>query len=201
MSAYSPPPQGPGPYGPAPHGSAPHDPMPQGPMPQGSVPYGQPGPVPYGPPAGYGPAAPEAAAGGPLPHGQPPAYGRPPVQQPGVPMFTPTGPERRPWLRPLIAVGVLVGVGAGFWGLSALTDDGKPPVKAARDARVGDCLDNRGTHDDPVLFTIACSDAKADYKIVIDATLQGTCPRELDKYTERGGRQGRTTLCLQPVRH
>ncbi|MGG7568797.1 LppU/SCO3897 family protein [Streptomyces sirii] len=116
-------------------------------------------------------------------------------------MFTPTGPERRPWLRPLIAVGVLAAIGVGFWGLSTLTDDSKPSAKDARDAKVGDCLENRGTHADPVLFTIPCSKAKATYKVVIDASLQGTCPRELDKYTERGGRQGETTLCLKPVHH
>ncbi|MFI6768594.1 hypothetical protein [Streptomyces sp. NPDC050355] len=116
-------------------------------------------------------------------------------------MFTPTGPERRPWLRPLIAVGALAAVALGFWGLSALTDDGKPPAKVARDAKVGDCLENRGTHTKPVLFTTPCSEAKANYKVVIDASLQGTCPRELDKYTERGGHQGETTLCLKPLRH
>ncbi|UKY55583.1 LppU/SCO3897 family protein [Streptomyces inhibens] len=116
-------------------------------------------------------------------------------------MFTPTGPVRRPWLRPLIALGAVFVVGAGFWVLTVVSDDGKPSAKVARDAVVGDCLENRGTHADPVLFTIGCSDAKADYKVMINATRRGACPPEFDEYTERGGRLGQTTLCLTPVRH
>lgn len=180
MSAYSPPPQGPTPHGPAPYGQP-----------------GQPGPTPYGPPAGQG---------GPVPYGSPPGgalpYGQPPFQQqPGVPMFTPTGPARRPWLRPVIALGAVIVVGSGFWVLNTVLDDGKPPTKVARDARVGDCLENRGTHANPDLYTIACGDAKADYKVMIDATLRHKCPAEFDEYTERGGTSGETTLCLTAVRH
>ncbi|MFH8632292.1 hypothetical protein ACH4CC_20875 [Streptomyces lydicus] len=189
MSAYSPPPQGPTPHGPAPYGQ-PGQP-------------GQPGPTPYGPPAGQGGPVPYGSPpGGALPYGQQPAYGQPPFQQqPGVPMFTPTGPARRPWLRPLIALGAVIVVGSGFWVLNTVLDDGKPPTKVARDARVGDCLENRGTHANPDLYTIACGDAKADYKVMIDATLRHKCPAEFDEYTERGGTSGETTLCLTAVRH
>ncbi|MFE1176357.1 hypothetical protein [Streptomyces sp. NPDC058773] len=98
-------------------------------------------------------------------------------------MFVPTGPERRPWLRPLIALGIVIAVFTGVWVLTVVTDDGKPPVKEARDAVAGDCPENRGTHADPVLFTIPCSDAKADYKVMFSATLQGKCPPEFDEYT------------------
>ncbi|MER6839283.1 LppU/SCO3897 family protein [Streptomyces platensis] len=178
MSAYSPPPQGPAPYG------------------------RQPGPAPYGPPAGHGGPAPYGPpATGPFVHGQPPAYAAAPVQQTGAPMFTPTGPERRPWLRPLIALGVLAAVFGGFGVLTLVTDDGKPPQKSADDAVAGDCLDNHGTHAHPNLFTVPCGDAKADYKVMFSATLQGKCPPEFDEYTERGGRGGDTTLCLTRVRH
>ncbi|RXS84879.1 hypothetical protein EST92_09725 [Streptomyces sp. TM32] len=90
---------------------------------------------------------------------------------------------------------------AGFWVLSMVSDDGKPPQRDARDAVAGDCLENRGTHADPVLFTIACSDTKADYKVKFSATRQGKCPPEFDEYTERGSRLGDTTLCLTPVPH
>ncbi len=126
MSAYSPPPQGPTPYG------------------------RQPGPTPYGPPPGHGGPAPYGPpATGPFVQVQQPAYGPLPVQQSGVPMFTPTGPARRPWLRPLIALGAVTVVLAGFWVLSMATDDGKPPERDARDAVAGDCLENRGTHAGP----------------------------------------------------
>lgn len=178
MSAYSPPPQGPAPWG------------------------RQPGPAPYGPPAGHGGPPPFGPpAPGPPFHGQQPAYGPPPVHQPGVPMFTPTGPDRRPWLRPLIALGVLGVTTAGFWALTLLSDDGKPSAEVARYAVAGDCLENRGTHAKPVMFTIPCSDTKADYKVMFSATAQGKCPPEFDEYTERGGRTGDTTLCLTQVRH
>lgn len=116
-------------------------------------------------------------------------------------MFTPTGPARRPWLRPLIALGIVSVVAAGFCVLNAVVDDGKPPAQVARYAGAGDCLENRGTHADPVMFTIACSDTKADYKVMFSATRQGKCPPEFDEYTERGGRQGDTTLCLTAVHH
>ncbi|MEU7641908.1 MULTISPECIES: LppU/SCO3897 family protein [unclassified Streptomyces] len=116
-------------------------------------------------------------------------------------MFTPTGPPRRPWLRPVIALAVVATLGTGFWVLSVLTDDGKPPEKVARDARIGDCLENRGTHSEPVLFTIECKDAKADYQIVLRPGSRGTCPDQYDQYEERGGRLGDTTLCLNPMRH
>lgn len=116
-------------------------------------------------------------------------------------MFTPTGPARRPWLRPLIALGAVALVFAGFGVLSMLTDDGKPPEKVARDAVAGDCLDNRGTHADPVLFTVPCSGTKADYKVMFSATRQRKCPPEFDEYTERGSRLGDTTLCLTRVHH
>ncbi|MEU9125179.1 hypothetical protein AB0C96_36005 [Streptomyces sp. NPDC048506] len=116
-------------------------------------------------------------------------------------MFTPTGPPRRPWLRPLIGIGAFVAVAAGYGVLSLIADDGKPPAETARDAVPGDCLENRGTHSDPVLFTIPCSDAKADYKVMFSATRQGKCPAEFDQYTERGGRLGDVTLCLTRVKH
>ncbi|MFH8573693.1 hypothetical protein [Streptomyces sp. NPDC017993] len=116
-------------------------------------------------------------------------------------MFTPTGPPRRPWLRPLIALGIVIVVFAGLWVLTVVTDDGKPPSEVARYAVAGDCLENRGTHAKPVLFTIPCSDTKADYKVRFSATRYGKCPPEFDEYTERGGRQGDTTLCLTAVRH
>ncbi|MFG2095542.1 hypothetical protein [Streptomyces sp. NPDC048612] len=90
---------------------------------------------------------------------------------------------------------------AGFWALTMATDDGKPPAEVARYADAGDCLDNRGTHANPVLFTIACSDTKANYKVMFSATAQGKCPQEFDEYTERGGRNGNTTLCMTRVRH
>ncbi|MFG2895391.1 hypothetical protein [Streptomyces sp. NPDC048248] len=115
-------------------------------------------------------------------------------------MFTPTGPARRPWLRPLIALGIVTVVFAGLWILSVVTDDGKPDAKVARYAVSGDCLENRGTHAKPVMFTIACSDAKADYKVRFSATQYGKCPPEFDEYTERGGTHY-TTLCLTPVGH
>ncbi|MFG3117486.1 hypothetical protein ACGF4C_24180 [Streptomyces sp. NPDC048197] len=92
-------------------------------------------------------------------------------------------------------------VAAGFWVLNTVVDDGKPPAQEARYAGAGDCLENRGTHADPVMFTIACSDTKADYKVMFSATAQGKCPPEFDEYTERGGRQGDTTLCLTAVHH
>lgn len=178
MSAYSPPPQGPTPYG------------------------RQPGPTPYGPPPGHGGPAPYGSpATGPFFQGQQPAYGPLPVQQSGVPMFTPTGPARRPWLRPLIALGAVTVAFAGFWVLSMATDDGKPPERGARDAVAGDCLENRGTHADPVLFTVACGDAKADYRVRFSATRQEKCPAGFDEYTERGSRLGDITLCLTPVHH
>lgn len=89
----------------------------------------------------------------------------------------------------------------GFWVLTMVTSDGKPPEKVARNAVAGDCLENRGTHAHPVLFTVPCRDAKADYKVMFSAIRQGKCPPEFDEYTERGGRLGDTTLCLIPVRH
>ncbi|GAA2347011.1 hypothetical protein OHT20_00120 [Streptomyces caniferus] len=82
-----------------------------------------------------------------------------------------------------------------------MTDDGKPPAEVARHAVAGDCLENRGTHANPVLFTIPCGDTKADYKVMFSATPQGKCPPEFDEYTERGGLNGNTTLCLTQVHH
>ncbi|WP_162596778.1 hypothetical protein [Streptomyces sp. NEAU-S7GS2] len=116
-------------------------------------------------------------------------------------MFTPTGPAPRPWLRPLIVLGALFVAGTGFWGLTRLADDGKPQSEIARYAVAGDCLENRGTHAKPVIFTIPCTDTKADYRVMFSATSQGKCPPEFDEYTERGGRNGNTTLCMTPVRH
>ncbi|MFF4603736.1 hypothetical protein ACFY12_13500 [Streptomyces sp. NPDC001339] len=117
-------------------------------------------------------------------------------------MFTPTGvPARRPWLRPLIALGAVAVAFTGFWALSVLTDDGKPPAKTADKASVGECLENRGTDAKPVLFTIDCKDAKAEYMIAMNPGYQGTCPSEFDEYKETGGRLRYTQLrlCLRPL--
>ncbi|MEV5597403.1 hypothetical protein [Streptomyces sp. NPDC052496] len=143
---------------------------------------------------------PQPAPGQQFPNGQQPPNGQPgwlpPTPPPGTPMFTPTGPPRRPWLRPLIAVGILAVAAAGFWGLTALTDDGKPPSEVAGKAKIGQCLENRGTHDDPVLFTIGCEQDKADYKLEVNPGPNGKCPPELDEYTERGRHVGYVKLCL-----
>lgn len=112
-------------------------------------------------------------------------------------MFVPTGPNPRQWLRPVIALAVVAALGTVFWLLS----DGKEPARTAREAKVGDCLENRGTHAKPVLFTVNCADAKADYKIRFTPGPRGECPAEFTQYEERGGRLGDTTLCLTRVDH
>ncbi|WP_066928925.1 hypothetical protein [Streptomyces sp. NBRC 110611] len=116
-------------------------------------------------------------------------------------MFTPTGvPARRPWLRPLIAFGAVAVAFTGFWVLTVLTDDGKPPAKDAREANAGECLENRGTQAKPVLFTIGCNDAKAEYMIATKPGYQGTCAPEFDVYEEKRNRL-KYTVCLRPLRH
>ncbi|MFJ6752852.1 MULTISPECIES: hypothetical protein [unclassified Streptomyces] len=123
--------------------------------------------------------------------------------QPGPPMFTPTGPKPRRWLRPVIALVAVVALGAGFWGLTAVSEDGKPHPKSASEAMVGECLENRGSQATPHLFTIGCNNTKADYKIVTHPGYGEKCRPEYDTYEERGGRLGEPdrVLCLGPLHH
>ncbi|MFG2142245.1 hypothetical protein [Streptomyces sp. NPDC048650] len=180
------------------------------PPPDGSAPYGQPGAgsygsSPYGPPAAL---PPYGQGGHPVhaqpvhataPYGQPQAFGQPAPQQwaqPTPPGFIPTGPRRRPWMPALIGFGALAAFGLVCWGLS--TDD--PPVKTAREASVGDCLENRGSHAKPVLFAIDCSNTKAKYRIVSELyNSDAVCPAKYDQYKETGGRLGDENLCLDRV--
>ncbi|MGW3013773.1 LppU/SCO3897 family protein [Streptomyces sp. NPDC001219] len=81
---------------------------------------------------------------------------------------------------------------AGRWWSS------RPPVR--RPHGTAECS-RRGPQAPGTPLTIACSDTKADYKVMFSATAQGKCPQEFDEYTERGGRNGDTTLCMTRVRH
>ncbi|WP_327355360.1 LppU/SCO3897 family protein [Streptomyces sp. NBC_01304] len=128
-------------------------------------------------------------------------YGQPQWQQPSRDVFVPTGQVRRPWLRPVVAFGALVVFGGGFWAMGALADDGKPPAEIASKAYVGDCVENRASKSDPVVFTIPCDDAGAEYKVMAHEYGRYTCPAGTVTYYETGGRKATLTLCLQPVRH
>ncbi|MDG4858329.1 hypothetical protein P8605_09215 [Streptomyces sp. T-3] len=163
------------------------------PPPQGPTPYGQPGP--YGQQSGPAPYGQQPR--GPLPYGQPPGYGRPQWgQQPNRDVFIPTGPVRRPWLRPVIGLGAAMLAVGGFWVLSVVADDGNPYGKGADDARVGDCVENRGTDSDPALFTIACDDTKAAYKVLLQENREAACPSGTDSTYTRSRTYGGVTLTL-----
>ncbi|MCB5911256.1 LppU/SCO3897 family protein [Streptomyces pinistramenti] len=190
MSAYPPPPDGHAPYGQpgqAPHG--PPAPPPYGQPPQ--APYGQQGAPPYG-------------SQGPSPYGPPPQapYGQAGPQQggfPGAPGFPPPPGKKRgnPVRFSLIAVALLVLAGGGLWALTG----NSTPVRTAKEARVGECLENRGTTADPALFVIDCDAAKAEYKIGADSSRIDECPAGTTRYTERQGRIKTVTLCLADVSH
>ncbi|MFC7303913.1 hypothetical protein ACFQVC_06755 [Streptomyces monticola] len=162
-------------------------PPPQG----GHPPFGPQGQVPYGQPVrpGPGPVPPPASAS---PYGYP--Y---PAQAP-----QPMAPPPRRGRNPSTVIGIICLVlGLGFLATMLLLGRGGEAARVGRDAKVGECLEHRGTRGDPVLFVIDCGDEKADFRLVerlSSVGSDGKCRAGLTRYEE--SRNGRVvmTLCLAP---
>ncbi|MEZ0092010.1 hypothetical protein [Streptacidiphilus sp. EB129] len=73
-------------------------------------------------------------------------------------------------------------------------------------ASVGDCVHNKGTDSSPDVSIVDCKDATADYKVLktLSSTNTDDCnnvPGTVAAYTQSGGNEGDTLLCLGKNSH
>ncbi|MFD6436007.1 hypothetical protein [Streptomyces venezuelae] len=89
---------------------------------------------------------------------------------------------------------------AGVWMYTSrgnTTGPDSESAKAPAVAEVGDCVQNKGTDDQPDMEVIGCSDAKAEYKVA--SKFENECEPGQSRFEQTRNGRVQFAMCLTKV--